>query len=198
MSLELLLSMAGFALFTSITPGPVNILALSSGARHGPLASQPYVLGSTLGFTALLLLLGAGMQQVLLHWPWLLKGLQGFGIAFLLYMAWKLVLDSGALHIGEAGRPGFFTGAALQWLNPKAWLACVAGLGNYVAAGDSGRLLVFALIYAGVCHLSVACWSVLGGRLQAYLGQPSRLRGFNRGMALLLLLCVAYLLLGET
>ncbi len=28
-------------------------------------------------------------------------------------------------------------GAIMQWLNPKAWLACVAGMGLFVADGDA-------------------------------------------------------------
>ncbi|HAT1553441.1 TPA: LysE family translocator, partial [Aeromonas hydrophila] len=41
--------MAGFALAMSITPGPVNLVALGSGARHGFAASLRHVVGATLG-----------------------------------------------------------------------------------------------------------------------------------------------------
>ncbi|MGL4410466.1 MAG: hypothetical protein ACRCTU_18935 [Zoogloea sp.] len=43
METSLLLSMAGFALAMSITPGPVNLVALGSGARHGFAASLRHV-----------------------------------------------------------------------------------------------------------------------------------------------------------
>ena len=48
--MSLSLSMAAFALAASISPGPVNIVALGSGARHGLRASLAHVAGATLGF----------------------------------------------------------------------------------------------------------------------------------------------------
>ena len=62
-------SMAGFALAASISPGPVNLLALSAGATHGLRRSMRHVTGATFGFTALLLAMGLGLQQLLQQWP---------------------------------------------------------------------------------------------------------------------------------
>ena len=56
--MSLIISMATFALVASITPGPVNIVALSSGAQFGFRASQRHVAGATLGFVVLLVLMG--------------------------------------------------------------------------------------------------------------------------------------------
>lgn len=67
--MSLSLSMAAFALAASISPGPVNIVALASGARHGLRASLGHVAGATLGFCLLLLLCGLGVHQLLLRWP---------------------------------------------------------------------------------------------------------------------------------
>ena len=55
--MSLLLSMAAFALASSISPGPVNIVALSAGAQFGLRPAMRHVSGATLGFTLLLLLL---------------------------------------------------------------------------------------------------------------------------------------------
>ena len=54
--MSLFLSMAAFALAMSISPGPVNIVALSAGARYGVRASMRHVSGATIGFTALLII----------------------------------------------------------------------------------------------------------------------------------------------
>jgi threonine/homoserine/homoserine lactone efflux protein len=61
MEFSLLLSMAGFALAMSISPGPVNLVALGTGARYGFTASLRHVVGATLGFILLLLLMGLGL-----------------------------------------------------------------------------------------------------------------------------------------
>ncbi|SEI22703.1 LysE family translocator [Pseudomonas fuscovaginae UPB0736] len=194
--MSVLLSMAAFALASSITPGPVNIVALSAGAQFGLRASLRHVTGATLGFTLLLVLIGLGLHELLLRVPALTRGIQLGGVAFLVYMAWKLAMDDGSLNAGQSGkRPTLTLGAVMQWLNPKAWLACVAGMGAFAANGDTRVVLEFALIYFVICYGSIACWAFAGTFLRHYLENPRGMRLFNRLMALLLVLSAAYLML---
>lgn len=65
--MSLLLSMAAFALASSISPGPVNLVALSAGAQFGLRPAMRHVTGATLGFTLLLLMIGLGLSE-LLQW----------------------------------------------------------------------------------------------------------------------------------
>ncbi len=95
--MSLSMSMAAFALAASISPGPVNIIALSSGANHGLRASLAHVAGATLGFCLLLVLVGLGLHQLLVRWPLMGQLLHWGGVTFLLYMAWKLARDDGQL-----------------------------------------------------------------------------------------------------
>lgn len=190
------MSMAAFALASSISPGPVNIVALSSGAQFGLRATLRHVSGATIGFTILLVLTGLGLHKVLQVWPYLTRLLQLGGVAFLLFMAFKLATDDGKLdRSGQGKAPSMLYGAAMQWLNPKAWMACVAGMGVFVADGDLKQVAQFSTIYFVVCYLSIACWALAGSYLQAYLSSPGAMRLFNRVMAALLVACCAYLLL---
>ena len=61
-------AMALFALALSATPGPVNLLALASGINHGLWRSLPFVLGATIGFCALLYLIGVMGAAPALNW----------------------------------------------------------------------------------------------------------------------------------
>ena len=195
--MSLMLSMAAFALAASISPGPVNIVALGAGARHGLRASLRHVTGATLGFTLLLVLIGVGLHQMLHFWPAVTRVLHWAGVLFLLYMAWKLASDNGELGAtGSEAAPSMLAGATLQWLNPKAWLACVAGIGAYVGEGDSGQLWQFSAIYLVICYLSIATWAWAGSAISHYLSNAQRMRRFNRCLALLLLASALYLLLG--
>ncbi|MEL3929541.1 LysE family translocator [Aeromonas enteropelogenes] len=193
MEMSLLLSMAGFALAMSISPGPVNLVALGSGARYGFLASLRHVVGATLGFIMLLLLMGLGLGATLLQWPLAADALRWAGVIFLGWMAWQLLVDSGRVEGGDGVAPSFWYGALMQWLNPKAWLAASMGMGVYGAVGGSGQMMLFTGIYLVICLCSIACWAYVGSYLQGLLLSPVRLRWFNRAMALLLLLCAAYL-----
>lgn len=191
-----LLSMAAFALASSISPGPVNVVALSAGAQHGFAASLRHVSGATVGFTLLLLLIGLGLHELLVHFPNLISIVKWAGVAFLLYMACKLVLDDGHLGADKLSRgPSFAYGAALQWLNPKAWLASLAGMGAYAAEGDGALVWQFTAIYFVICYVSIASWAYAGTFLRKYLQAPKRVRLFNRILAALLAASALYLLM---
>jgi len=193
--MNLVLSMAAFALAASLSPGPVNLVALGAGARHGFRASLRHVTGATVGFTLLLVLTGLGLHQVLLRWPGLTAGVRWAGVAFLGYLAIRLAADDGRLSAGPAGSgPSVLAGAAMQWLNPKAWLAAVAGTGAYLADGDPAQLWLFAGIYFAICYLSVGCWAYAGAHLRHRLDSPARIRAFNRLMAALLAGSAVFLL----
>ncbi|MFT4063350.1 LysE family translocator [Paraburkholderia sp.] len=190
-----LLSMAAFALACSISPGPVNVVALSSGAQHGLAASLRHVTGATVGFTVLLLLIGLGLQALLAHFPNLIEIVKWAGVVFLFYMASRLAVDNGQLGADTPARgPSFAHGAAMQWLNPKAWLASLAGMGAYAANGDGRLVWQFAALYFVICYVSIASWAYAGTFLRKYLRDAKRVRLFNRAMAMLLAASALYLL----
>ncbi|MBB4515672.1 LysE family translocator [Paraburkholderia fungorum] len=194
--MTVLLSMAAFALASSISPGPVNVVALSAGAQHGFNASMRHVTGATVGFTLLLLLIGLGLHELLAYFPNLIDIVKWAGIGFLLYMAYKLAVDDGKLGADKPTRgPSFAYGAAMQWLNPKAWLASLAGMGAYAADGDGRLVWQFTVVYFVVCYLSIASWAYAGTFLRRYLQEPKRVRLFNRAMATLLAASALYLLI---
>ncbi|KAE8759943.1 LysE family translocator [Paraburkholderia madseniana] len=194
--MTVLLSMAAFALASSISPGPVNVVALSAGAQHGFAASMRHVTGATVGFTLLLLLIGLGLHELLAHFPNLIDIVKWAGVGFLLYMAYKLAVDDGKLGADKPTRgPSFAYGAAMQWLNPKAWLASLAGMGAYAADGDGRLVWQFTVVYFVVCYLSIASWAYAGTFLRRYLQEPKRVRFFNRVMAVLLAASALYLLI---
>ncbi|RDK03980.1 LysE family translocator [Paraburkholderia lacunae] len=194
--MTVLLSMAAFALASSISPGPVNVVALSAGAQHGLAASMRHVTGATVGFTLLLLLIGLGLHELLAHCPNLITVVQWAGVGFLLYMACKLATDDGQLGADKPARgPSFAYGAAMQWLNPKAWLASLAGMGAYASDGDGRLVWQFTVVYFVICYLSIASWAYAGTFLRRYLREPKRVRLFNRVMAGLLATSALYLVI---
>lgn len=193
--MSIFLSMAVFALVSSITPGPVNIVALGSGAQYGWRASLRHVTGASFGFTLLLLMIGLGLHELLSRWPYLMQSIQWAGVAFLLFMSGRLVTDDGKLASGESqAAPSLSYGAAMQWLNPKAWLAAVSGMGAYTGNGDPMLIWQFAVIYFVICYGSIFCWAYAGTCLRQFLGEPKRMRLFNRLMALLLFWSAVYLI----
>ena len=187
MTLSLLTSMALFALAASLSPGPVNLVSVSSGARYGAAAGMRFISGATLGFIGLFLIIGLTLQHIISVLPWLTVALQWLGISFLLYLSYQLFSDNGHAS-GHAGSqaPNFITGAVMQWLNPKAWLASVAGIVAYIPQADTEHVLIFAAVYLPVCWLSLAVWLWAGIALGRRVQSESALRLLNKTLAVLL------------
>ncbi|KXJ42380.1 Threonine/homoserine/homoserine lactone efflux protein [Marinobacter salarius] len=197
MSLSLILPMSAFALAASISPGPVNLVCLSSGTRYPVSRGLIFVTGATLGFIALFVAVGLGLYSLLTMVPMLETLLRWGGVAFLLYLSIKLAMDSGQLpEKGVDKAPGFGTGAIMQWLNPKAWLASASGIGAYTSANDLNQILLFASLYLPICWLSLACWVYAGAFLRRYVQRPAVLVTINRTLALLLAISCLYLVTG--
>jgi len=193
--MDLFISMAAFALAASISPGPVNLVGLASGMQYGFRAGMRHVTGATAGFTLLLVMTGFGVNALLHYLPSLIAIIKWAGAAFLLFMAYKLATDDGRLAVGGSARgPSMYSGAAMQWLNPKAWLASLAGMGAYVGNGSTSLIWTFAAIYFVICYASLASWVVAGMFLRKHLGDSKRMRWLNRILAVLLLLSTFYLI----
>lgn len=194
MTPALLLSMAAFSLAASISPGPVNVVALSAGIRYSFRPTIGFVTGATVGFTLLLVLIGFGLNEIVTRVPQLLAIVQWAGVLFLVYMAVGLARDDGTLSTRDMkGAPTAMEGALLQWLNPKAWLASIAGMGAYAADGNWRHILVFATIYFLICYVSIGFWAFAGAVLHGWIDSPTRLRLLNRILSALLAASALYL-----
>jgi threonine/homoserine/homoserine lactone efflux protein len=194
MSFSILLSMSAFALAASISPGPVNLIGLSSGSRYPLMRGLIFVSGATLGFLVLFVAVGLGLNQLFELWPALFTILRWAGIGFLLYLSFLLARSDGELSTDHIKAPEFWTGVFMQWLNPKAWLASAAGISTYAPSGELQPLMIFTVLYGVICWLSLSSWVVAGAFFRETLHQPKYLKRFNRLLALLLFLsCIAAL-----
>lgn len=194
MSTSLLLSMSSFALVASISPGPVNLLVLSTGVRFGWRSAMPLVVGASSGFTLLLWLIGMGLSEVWQVLPWLRTLVRMAGVVFLLWLAVRLLTASAELEVDSSVRPsGALTGALMQWLNPKAWLASAAGMGMFVDAGSTFGVTGYALLWGMICLASISVWALVGGHMSRWLRSAPQQLWMNRALAVLLMMSAVLL-----
>lgn len=192
----MMLPMSAFALAASISPGPVNLICLSSGTRYPIPRGLAFVTGASLSFIALFIAVGLGLTSLLAVVPGLETALRFAGVAFLLYLSVRLFRDDGRLPEDDSRQaPGFMTGALMQWLNPKAWLAAASGIGAYTG-GDIGQLWLFTGLYLPICWLSLGSWVYAGAFLRRHVQRPRVLVAINRSLALLLAASAIYLVIG--
>lgn len=181
-----------FAFVASITPGPTNFLVLSNSASHGLRAALPIILGAGAGAALIVWLVGSGMGEVLFRAPAVQPLLNGLGVAWLTWLAWKIfrspvqVQQSGA----TSARPGLWGAAALQVINPKTWMMALAVASVFIDAAASDRLLQvthLSLVFFVIALPCLGGWALLGSGARRLSGSPVVLRRVNQGLALLLL-----------
>ncbi len=185
-------SVALYALVSSITPGPNNVMLTASGLSFGFRRSLPHLLGVTLGWMVLLVLCGLGLATLLVQWPPLHTGLKIAAALYLLYLAWRIA-RAGSIDAGQAGgRPlSFLEAAAFQWVNPKAWVMTLGVIAYTPEHSFLANLLLAALICGLVNLPCVSLWTAFGCALRRLLHRPRAIRGFNLAMALLLVASLA-------
>ncbi|BAP36773.1 putative RhtB family transporter [Acinetobacter guillouiae] len=190
--LSLIVSMFIFSLSMSISPGPVNLTILTSSMNYGVNATFAFISGATIGFTLLLASVCFGLYQMIVIYPVLLDVITILGTVLLLWIGLNILRAKGTVISSqphdEAKIPTFIQGALMQWLNPKAWIAAVAGTGLFSTGHIHAVLLVFVAIYFVVCYLSLVLWGIAGEKLASFLNTGNRARLFNIVMGLLLIL----------
>lgn len=190
MPLEQFMALVVFAAVMSGTPGPNNMMLLASGVNFGFRRTIPHMVGISVGVALLLLAVGFGLHEVLQRWPVIFTVIKYTGVAYLLWLAWKIA-TSGPLDDGSGevrGRPmTLIEAAAFQWVNPKAWVMAVGAIATYtVEANYALTVLIVALVFAVICGPATGTWTAFGVALKRFLQNPRLNRLFNLAMAALL------------
>ena len=187
MTLDILLALAGFAFATSITPGPNNLMLMASGANFGFRRTIPHMLGVGIGFTLMVVLVGAGLVRLFDAWPPAHGLLKAFSVVYLLWLAWRIAGAAPPRDADAAGKPiTFLQAAAFQWVNPKAWAMALTAIGVYAPSQSFATVLAVALVFGAINLPSVSTWTLLGRQMRRFLTSRRRLRAFNAVMAALL------------
>ncbi|NTS31720.1 Threonine/homoserine/homoserine lactone efflux protein [Phyllobacterium sp. YR620] len=189
MTLEIFLTLLVFAFVTSITPGPNNLMLLTSGVNFGFRRTIPHMFGIGSGFFTLLIAVGLGLGALIHNFPLVYTALKFAGGAYLVYLAYKIATSRSLGTVDSNARPmTFFEAAAFQWINPKAWVMAVTAMATYTSS-DAYLLtvLIVGIAFAIVNVPSVSSWAAFGQMMRGWLADPVRLKWFNITMALLLI-----------
>ena len=181
----------------SFSPGPNTTLSTTLAANGGLPRAMRFIFAVPVGWTLLLLLCAAGIGALVLAVPSLRWAIKAFGVAYLLWLAWKL---SGSATMGRAdGRHlsvGFRQGVLLQFLNIKAWLLALTLVAGWIAghADAVQRLAIVAPVMLVYAFTSNFVYALAGALLRNWLAQGRRLLWFNRAMAAVLVLTAWWML----
>jgi threonine/homoserine/homoserine lactone efflux protein len=191
--LALILTSIPFMTSMGITPGPNNILVASSGVNFGFRATIPHILGITVGYPVMLLLVGLGLAKIFIAIPAIHVVLKYISIAYLLYLAWRIARASAMAEAQRTIRPmTFLQAAAFQWVNGKGWVVALGAVTTYTVVNQTLPLQIVALasIALAITLVCVCCWSFFGALLRQFLHTEKRRRWFNYSMAALLVVSI--------
>lgn len=185
----------------SFTPGPNTTLSTALAANHGLRRALPFVCAVPLGWGVLLSLCALGLGALLLAVPLLGSAVKLTGVAYLLWLAAQLARTRA---LGQAGSARmnvtFWQGAALQFVNIKAWMLALAIVSGWIAGRtDPGlRFAVVLPVMLAFAFVSNLAYALVGSLLRDWLAGPAgsgrRLVAFNRVMAGVLVITAVWML----
>jgi threonine/homoserine/homoserine lactone efflux protein len=190
MSHSLLIAFVIFATVMFITPGPNNIMVMSSGLTYGFRRTVPHIAGITIGFAFMVGAVGLGLGTVFIAYPVLQTVLKYAGAAYLIYLAAAIAM-SGPPKPGQDGRRGpmsFWGAAVFQWVNVKGWVMVIGTITAYAAiARFPWNIAIQTALSLLLGVISTSIWTLFGSALRPVLTSQTAVRAFNVIMALLLL-----------
>jgi threonine/homoserine/homoserine lactone efflux protein len=190
MSHSLLIAFVIFAAVMYFTPGPNNVMLLSSGLTYGFRRTLPHIAGITIGVAFMIAAVGFGLGTVFIAYPVLQTILKYAGAAYLVYLAAAIAMSGTAPSRQDNARgPMTFWGAAMfQWINVKGWVMVIGTITAYAAiAGFPWNIVIQTAICLVIGPVATAAWALFGSALRPLLTSPRMVRVFNIVMALLLL-----------
>ena len=194
---------AVYSFIAAMTPGPNNLMLLSSGMTFGLRRPLPHMFGVAGGFLVLMTVVIVGVGALLNALPAVRWALLIAGSSFMAYLAYRTMTASTDLEHKKASRPlTFLEASAFQAINPKGWgyalsyTAMIAGLSE---TGEIGWMLGIGAVAVSLSPsaFSSLTWVSLGQLMSRLIDNPRRIRVINVALGLSLFLMIPLMFLGE-
>ena len=164
------------SLVVALIPGTGVIYTVSSGLFYGFRASVVAALGCTLGIIPHLLASVLGLSFILQLSATFFQGLKFAGAVYLLYLAWTLWRERGALSFEAAPEQTAWQivtkGVLLNVLNPKLTLFFFAFLPLSISpdtASPLAALLFLSLMFMLITLVVFAIYGALASQVRQYV-----------------------------
>ncbi len=190
-TIAMLLPIASFTLAGVLSPGPNNIMLLSSGLTFGYKNTIPHILGIILGFTLMVVCVGLGIGALFETFPFIFTILKYIGISYLFWMAWHIASSKGGINtqMSDKDKPFTFLQAAIfQWVNPKAWVMAITSTATFTTSAEHAFMQVLIIAFIFLLSGSISCniWTLGGVYVKKLIKNELHVRILNTTMAVLI------------
>lgn len=196
--IENTLALLSVALPLMGSPGPAIVSLAATGSTFGFARGLRYLAGILIGNSTVLLMVATGITGMILALPAAVPVLTGVGLAYLLYLAWRIATAPVVRTPAEPGRePTTGGGFLLSLVNPKAYAAigAVYASGSIVPDDPFLDTALKVAVLVGVNVFVNTSWLGIGAAFSSVLRNPRTGRAMNWSFAALLIASVAFTLL---
>ncbi len=190
MNWQLFLGFLAITVLLLLTPGPIVMLVVSTGATRGVRAALVTVAGTSAGNAVLLAVIALGLGWVLKHALHLFELLRWIGAVYLIWLGIQAWRNAGReREVVQGNRVHFWRGFTVALSNPKTIAFFTAFLPQFVdPARPAGlQIIVMCAVSALLAAVSDSCWAVAAGLGRNWFARPGRALLLGRASGITLL-----------
>ena len=189
MPLNVFIEMTISACVTVWSPGPNNILLLSTASKYGLKKNLKLLLGIWTGSLSLMCLCGIFCSVLSSIIPGIAPIMKYVGAAYILYLAWQTLKRRPPAENTKEKEPSYLMGLLLQLLNVKIIIYGLTMFSSFILPHETRipvlfLFAVYLMILGGIGNL---IWACAGNILKRFY--TAHYKFMNLIMALLLLWC---------
>lgn len=189
MPLSIFLEMTVTAAVTVWSPGPNNILLLSTTSKYGLRKNLKLMLGIWTGSLTLMCLSGIFCSALSSIVPGIQPVMKYVGAAYILFLAWQTLTRRPPGEDAGEREPSYLMGLLLQLLNVKIIIYGLTMFSSFILPNETRipMLFLFAVYLMVMGAIGNLIWACAGSLLKRLYSDHYRL--MNVFMALLLVWC---------
>jgi cysteine/O-acetylserine efflux protein len=176
-----------YCMIATFTPGPTNIVILSTVHNFGAKKAMKYTYGATIGF-GLLLVISAMLNTMLITIiPKILIVMQIFGSCYMIYLAYQIYkMDTSSPTVNQTAT--FMSGFLMQFLNPKVVLFTMTVIPTFIMPHYSAipAVTISIIVITIIGFLAFMAWVLFGTIFKEVLKKQ------NKTVNLMMALSLAY------
>ncbi|TRZ39830.1 LysE family translocator [Niallia circulans] len=166
-----------YCFIVTFTPGPTNIVILSTVHNNGTKKAMEYTYGATIAF-GLLLSLSAVLNTILVTFiPKILILMQIIGSIYMLYLAYQVYKTNNEKPKANEKQSGtFLSGFFLQFLNPKVLLFTLTVIPTFIMPYhlSLSKIILSVMAITVIGFLAFITWVLFGALFKNFLQQHEK------------------------